>query len=368
MSKIGILSMQRIINYGSFLQAYALKSMLESLGHHIEFVDYHPGSPLAPATGKMCKLRSILTLNARLSHRIRYLNFKRQFAEKNHALLELDAPPNYTPELDILIIGSDEVFNCTQANPNVGYTPELFGKGNQAKKVITYAASFGNTTVDKLDHYNKTAEIASLLNRLDTISVRDENSRNIIQNLTGRDPFLHFDPVLVYDIIGQCPLPDIPVSEKYLLLYAYPGRITNIESDWIRDYAARKGLKIYTAGGVQRCADRFLDCSPFELLSYFVHAREVITDTFHSTIFSVITKRPFVTIIRPSAGASYGNEEKLTDLLKRLDLSDRAVRNVYEIPHITDREINFEKTGQIITAGRKSAQRYLLTETGRVEI
>ena len=34
--------MQRIINYGSFLQAFALKSMLESLGHQVEFVDYHP--------------------------------------------------------------------------------------------------------------------------------------------------------------------------------------------------------------------------------------------------------------------------------------------------------------------------------------
>ncbi len=32
MSKIGILSMQRIINYGSFLQAYALKKCWKNLG------------------------------------------------------------------------------------------------------------------------------------------------------------------------------------------------------------------------------------------------------------------------------------------------------------------------------------------------
>ena len=35
MKKAGILSMQRIYNYGSFLQAYALKKMLEEAGCQI---------------------------------------------------------------------------------------------------------------------------------------------------------------------------------------------------------------------------------------------------------------------------------------------------------------------------------------------
>lgn len=46
MKKAGILSMQRIYNYGSFLQAYGLKKMLEELGCAVEFVDYHPGKCL----------------------------------------------------------------------------------------------------------------------------------------------------------------------------------------------------------------------------------------------------------------------------------------------------------------------------------
>ena len=32
MKKVGIMSMQRIANYGSFLQAYALKQLIEKLG------------------------------------------------------------------------------------------------------------------------------------------------------------------------------------------------------------------------------------------------------------------------------------------------------------------------------------------------
>ena len=43
---VGIISMQRVCNKGSFLQAYGLKKMIESLGHHVEFVDYEVGKPL----------------------------------------------------------------------------------------------------------------------------------------------------------------------------------------------------------------------------------------------------------------------------------------------------------------------------------
>lgn len=365
MSKIGILSMQRIINYGSFLQAFSLKSMLESIGHTVEFVDYHPGGTLAPVSGKLRKIWNILKLDAPFSHRIQYLNFKRQFAEKYHPSLGLTKEPNYAPRLDILIIGSDEVFNCTQSNPNVGYSPELFGAGIPADKVITYAASFGNTTLDKLDRYEKTSEISSLLNKMDAISVRDENSWDIVRSLTGRTPAIHPDPVLAYEYIDKCGLPRIDADEDYLLLYAYPGRINDVEIEWIRDYAAKKGLKIYAAGGVQRHADRFLDCSPFEMLSYFSNAREVITDTFHGTIFSVITHRPFVSIVRKSAGGVYGNEEKLSDLLRRLELIDRSICSIYETDSVMARGIDYKKTEQIIVSQRRSAEEYLRKKTGR---
>ena len=46
MSKVGILSMQRIKNYGSFLQAYALKTLVENLGHEVQFVDYYVEKPV----------------------------------------------------------------------------------------------------------------------------------------------------------------------------------------------------------------------------------------------------------------------------------------------------------------------------------
>lgn len=44
--KVGILSMQEVKNYGSFLQAFSLKSNIEALGHECEFVNIVPGEQL----------------------------------------------------------------------------------------------------------------------------------------------------------------------------------------------------------------------------------------------------------------------------------------------------------------------------------
>ena len=44
--KIGIMSMQRIKNYGSYLQAYGLKRLLEDMGAEVEFVDYKTEAPV----------------------------------------------------------------------------------------------------------------------------------------------------------------------------------------------------------------------------------------------------------------------------------------------------------------------------------
>ncbi|MCE2266893.1 hypothetical protein GPX15_05810 [Streptococcus thermophilus] len=92
--------------------------------------------------------------------------------------------------LDCLIVGSDEVFNCIQKNPNVGYSLELFGKDNNAKRLISYAASFGNTTLDKLQAYAKDREISTYLKRFDAISVRDSNSGEIVKKINRKRTYI----------------------------------------------------------------------------------------------------------------------------------------------------------------------------------
>lgn len=368
MARIGIMSMQRIANYGSFLQAYGMKAMLEEMGHDVEFVDYHAGQPAVADTKrqrtslgrKLYKLREAMGYDAPLVQRLRFILYKKGFGAKYQTILGLTPKPNYRPELDVLLVGSDEVFNCMQANPDVGYSPELFGEGHRAGRLVSYAASFGNTTLEKLERHGKTEEVGKLLRGFDAVSVRDRNSGEIVRKLSGREPEYHLDPVLAYDFMGKCrQIPEIAVKEKYLLLYAYSGRLSAEEDKWITSYARRRGWKVYAIGGVHRCADKFISCSPFEVLAYFRNAEEVITDTFHGTIFSVITHRKFATLVRKSIGDSYGNEEKLTDLLDRLNLANRMTFDVRQAAGINERSIDYAAVDEVLDHQRMKTKGYL---------
>lgn len=363
MSKVGILSMQRIKNYGSFLQAYALKKMIESFGHDVVFVDYHVDEPLIKDDNKsnvISKGINTLLTDGKLLHKIQYIFHKKQFGNKYFKLLGLSKEPNYNPKLDTLVIGSDEVFNCIQKNKSVGYSLELFGKNNNANKLISYAASFGNTTLDKIIKFDKKDELSDLLNKFDAISVRDNNSGDIINKITSIEPVYNLDPVLVFDYMNKCSeIPEINVKEKYMILYAYSGRIKKEEAMVIRNYCKKNNVKIYSIGGVQPYADKFIDCSPFEVLAYFKNAEFIITDTFHGTIFSIINNKKFATLVRKSVGNEYGNEEKIIDLLNRLKLNDRVSYNIDEIIRILDEGLDYSDTNLIIKAERENSYNYL---------
>ena len=51
---------------------------------------------------------------------------------------------------------------------------------------------------------------------------------------------------------------------------------------------------------------------------YFKHAKSVFTDSFHGTIFSIIFKRPFITLKNEKRGA-----KRFISLLEPIDLINR---------------------------------------------
>ncbi|MCD7132166.1 polysaccharide pyruvyl transferase family protein [Limosilactobacillus balticus] len=363
MKKIGILSMQRIYNYGSFLQAYALKKMIEDLGYNeIIFVDYHVGKPLINKNNgsTLAKVLDTIKLKVSFKNKIEYLMYKKHYGKKYLPLLGITNQYVYNPRLDLLIIGSDEVFNCVQSNTNVGFSPELFGYNNKAKVVASYAASFGNTTFEKLENYKVSDQVhRGFINNFDYLSVRDNNSALILHKM-GIDSYIqNVDPVLVYDYMNSkiVKTSEVNVKEKYLLLYGYTGRFSLAECEVISNYAKENGLKIYCIGGLQHYCDKFIDCTPFEVLNYFKNAESVITDTFHGTIMSIINKKRFVTIIRKNG---YGNSEKLTTLLEKLNLSSRKVEIKNDsLRKKLSEKINYQDIDEILTKERDKSNKYL---------
>ncbi|MCM1326101.1 MAG: polysaccharide pyruvyl transferase family protein [Bacteroidales bacterium] len=362
MAKAGILSMQRILNYGSFLQAYALKRILEQSGWEVEFVDYHPGECLVKSSEKrgmkrqIQKVMQILCYKASLKDKILFIQYKKSYAGQYFPLLGVEKNSrNYSPKLDLLVIGSDEVFNCVQNNANVGYSRELFGYGHNAAKAVSYAASFGNTTLDKIEQYGITDMLANDLKHLDGISVRDQNSQDIINVLIKKKPPIHPDPVLLYD--WKRDIPDArPLNEKYLVVYGYSGRFSTDECKSIKDFAAKYQLKIVCIGGIQNIKDTFINCSPFEVLAYFANAEYVVTDTFHGTILSVVMHRRFAAFVRSQG---YGNAEKLGGLLAMLGLEQRKVLLPEELEERLCNDIEYPQIDARLVEWQNAAMEYL---------
>ena len=140
-----------------------------------------------------------------------------------------------------------------------------------------------------------------------------------------------------------------------MIAYGYSGRLTAEECAAVRAYADQRGLKVLNIGGVQGVCDRFVDCSPFEVLAYFKHADAVVTDTFHGTIFSTIAHTPFATFVRSSG---YGNSQKLNDLLDRLGLQDH-VASLEQLPQKLSARVDWSSVDDRIEQERKKTYSYL---------
>lgn len=350
---IGIMTMHRIPNYGSFLQAYSLKKMIESLGHEVVFVDYHVLPDVDhkrdAAETVRCALRTVKkqvasTSMGRCIKKLRNSdeNSSRSLMFSCDHMLGIDRGYHYKTKCDVLVIGSDEVFNCLQLGPNVGYSLELFGRGAKAKRVVSYAASFGNTTLEKLVAFGVDQEIKGCLSKFDSISVRDSNSSYIVEQLIGEKPEMHLDPVLVGGVeSGQWPSCN---ERDFVLLYGYSFRFTKEECQKALDFAHERNLKLLALGEDQPLRDEYVRCRPDEVLSYFKKATFVITDTFHGTIFSVVGHTPFVTVPRGDKNGRGGNIQKLTTLLEDLGLSERATMSLDDLDAIAALPIDFDKS------------------------
>lgn len=373
------MTMQRIYNYGSFLQAYALKRLIENINNEVEvsFVDYRPGKPLLKSdneesTGmkrKFEKLREYSKVDSSFINKVRFFNHKRTYGKRFYPLLGISKELIYDADLDLLVIGSDEVFNCVQANTNVGYTRDLFGSDTKAKQIISYAGSFGNTTIEKIRKYLIEENLRHDFSKFQTVSVRDQNSYNIVKKLGVRSPIINVDPVLAYDYMHlEKRIPKNRLyKKKYLIVYGYSGRLTKEENNLLRQYAAENELKILCFGGIQGCCDEFIDCSPFELLAYFRDAEAIVTDTFHGTIFSIINNRPFGTLIRKSKGIEYGNEEKLAFLLEKFGLLDKKINKPEEIKKIISTNVEWDAVNHILLTERKKTEEYLRKNISKIE-
>lgn len=357
--EICILSMQHIDNYGSLLQAYSLKKIIENLGHSVSFIDIEKNELDDNLFGenKNTYKREHLKINSFSSKINRHL-FKRivnniqfdYFRKNKLGISSYNNKKNY----DLCVIGSDEVFNC-MTEQAWGFTSQLFGNVKQASKVITYAASCGATTYEELPIAVKN-KLSEELNKVCAISVRDKNTSEFVKKLTDKTAEMHLDPVVVGDFTGEMIKAGVVkgLPKRFCIVYSYYNRIHKAsEINAIKDFCKREDLEIVTAGAPQMWVKKHLALSPFQMLKAFEKADFVITDTFHGTIFSAKYTKKFATIIRES------NRNKLTDLLCRLDIENHTLKDFNSLGDVYKVNNDKSKMAEIVANGNSKALDYL---------
>ena len=357
--KVDILSMQRIYNYGSFLQAYGLMKLIEERGHDVEFIDIEAGEH----EGVRVEKGTVLADHKRTFDRYALKRFifkiraeqrNKMFEEQRRKYLKLPDEECTSIPCDLAVIGSDEVFNCNKANP-YGISLQLFGKIDCAKKVISYAASCGYTDYTDVPEEYKIS-IRDALNNLSLISVRDKNTFEFVEKMTGIQAEYNLDPVLIYPFKKEVEQVENKVLglKKYMVVYAYKNRFKNVrEIEIIKKFARSKGLKIIRLGDSQYWADDFMIPTPFELLAYFKNAEYVLTDTFHGTIMAAKYHKKVAVVIRPS------NENKLGDLISRIGLEKRKIESFSDFQKVIESECDYENFEVILKKNRILTEKYL---------
>lgn len=372
--KVCILSMQRVDNMGSLLQAYALKTIIEKAGNEVEFIDiekrdedykllgdYRQEYPEErEITGLVGKIKKIdrYTLN-RLKIKKQHMEQKALYETFREKYLAIEKK---SPRYDICVIGSDEVFNCLSSGA-WGFTSQLFGNVPEAKAVITYAASCGSTKYDDIPDV-VVDRIRKTFKNIEGFSARDKNTHEFIARLMDKEVNDNLDPVLIYDFdkeVEHEALPELP--KHYCVIYSYYNRIHSAkEIETIKLFCKRNGLTPVAVGAPQFWLKKFVVCSPFQCLKIFQNADFVITDTFHGTIFSAKYAKKFAVLVRKS------NQNKLADLVGRIKIGQHLLKDISELNDKYRIASNKDRFNYVIKQERKNTMDYLKNAINRTDV
>ena len=349
--ELAILSMQKIINYGSVLQAYSLKHIMEDItSEEVKFIDIDENTTVPVNMPIKDTDDYAVSRKIGMVEKVKkYLMFQDQ-KKKTFPLIckfmDEELPTDNENNYDLVVVGSDEVF---KAIDNIRL--QLYGQVPNAKKVVTYAASCGSASITGIGPA-ELPTVKKAVNNFSKMSVRDAGTYEYMSQLYDGEIVYNLDPVLMGDLYKR---QHKPVKLKnYMIIYAYNNRFRDEhEVKAIKDFAKARNLTTVCFGGVLSWCDKFIPATPFELLDYFYYADYIVTDTFHGSIFSIINHKKFVSFIRPT------NANKLGDLLKRLGLNDRLVNSYTELEEKLEKDIDYNSVDKVLEEERVKTRQYL---------
>jgi hypothetical protein len=316
-----IVTLHSALNFGAALQAYALRRAIADTGARADIIDYGPRVPdhahyvsgrtlTKPAKFALYALQ----LGGRREQARRFREFQKAHLSLTHPYPDLATLKAVNIEADILMCGSDQIWN-----PRLPFDPVFFLQfGDPRCRRIAYAPSFGIPEV--APHF--LPELRDYLASFNVLSCREQSGAILMEHLTGRQVFHAVDPTLLLEASAWQELAaqagKIKLPADYILVYGLQ------DSPYLAEAVlkARKetGLPVVTlSAGLQRPKHLFhhlvRSAGPLEFLSLMLRARMVVTNSMHGTIFSLIFEKP---AIFPRHTTS---SERINDLFARLGIS-----------------------------------------------
>ena len=325
--KIGITTFQWSDNYGAVLQAHALQSVLETMGHSVEIVDYQPrnlGSMVrrwVAKTPRCCARKWELRYKEHL-----FESFRRKYLKRTpETFCSVDDLERIKDRFDVLITGSDQVWNPDWLAQIEGLSDLFFLSfaGSQTRR-ISYAASIGHSEKATMEEAWQKI-LSAKLKQMDAISVREASGVKLVSELCGRTDAVHVvDPTLLLDrayyetIAGKAKR-----KSGMLLSYMLHGLERDADAA-CRQIAESQNLHIVKCDVHKTSLHRgYRLPSPSGWLREIRDASFVVTNSFHGTVFCLIFHVPFIALL---IGGKIGSmNSRIVDLLSAVGLTNRIL-------------------------------------------
>lgn len=382
MKKVGIVSCYFKDNYGSMLQAYATKKILDkneipnetiNIKYNKDFKNGKRKYYLSQITNfkfiknklGMVKLKIDKKLNKQLGKNIairtqKYKEFRKEFnlSRFNNTFKDLT---NQAKELySDVIVGSDQLWlpvNVVADYYTLNWVPDEINK-------ISYSTSFGFSSIP-----NKYVELyRNFLNRINYLSTREESGVQIIKDIVARDAKLVCDPtiLLTKDEWHEESSKERKYDEKYILCYFLGNNIEHRKfAERLRKKTGYKIVSLNHADEYVKYSDEFCDYAPFDIgprewISLIENAEYVCTDSFHGTVFSILFNKMFFDFRRHNNKSKVSTNSRIDSLLDVAGISkERILVGNEDIDKVLTYKIDYNKVDENINKFREDSQKWL---------
>lgn len=358
--RIGILTLPFNNNYGGYLQAYALQTVLERKGHEVVIINrQHPKETKWKMVKRFVKTMIHLEpfhldINSRkgaLMHK-----FVDSRMHLSSPLYSSSALHNYcvSNSMDYYIAGSDQLWRPCYV-PNV--EDYFFDYLPDAVERIAYAASFGVANPIYTDSQRE--RCGEAIQKFTSVGLRENSGKNVINSLGWKannvnvvlDPTMLLEREHYESLLGNYVpsknykgsivtyILDLDKSTKNIVKHSQ-----HIISNPCIDIIDRKKWK----------SPNYVMPPIEEWLCAFRDADFVITDSFHGTVFSIIFHKPFVVKVNKNRGS-----DRFDTLLGHFGIEDRAITDESKIDAIISQEIDWVKVDNILAEKRNQSLKFL---------